>query len=569
MTKKVRITLAALLLLLPLVLLLSSCEHEHGSFTDEKTVLAPTCTEDGTGTHVCGDCGETVEFVIPSLGHTEVIDAGVDYTCTADGLSEGKHCSVCHEVLVAQVVLPAAHRPTDWQILKPVSCEIDGYRVKTCRLCEERTHGEAIPSLGHLESDFEVVKAPTCLASGTKQTTCLNCYEVMQSVTVAATGHSESDWIVTVKASCEGSGSRHTVCLSCNEELKREKIDSLGHDRTDWVITQEPTCTATGMKHIACTRCDKTFDETAIDAKGHAYSTTVVAPTCTADGYTKHQCARCPDAYNSDIVPKSGHQYTTRDELATCTTAAYRYYTCMRCTESTVGHAYSEKVSESLGHDYEVRTVAAKCKEDGETRKVCTRCNENEPGSIKVLPATGHTYTRAEVTKDMGNSTVRTATVHTCASCGEKHVSKIVFTYSKSPSKRVNANKGYCYGMTVDYSDLTSATVQTFRVNPAFAYDTDELLGIDVHTHFYITATGELDNSIGIFDKTSAISSSFGYIEADNPSKTWGGYVDIAPDKVSEKKCVYFAFMNYNYTGAFIVKSLSATATFEFGEPVA
>jgi hypothetical protein len=344
---------------------------------------------------------------------------------------------------------------------------------------------------------------------------------------------------------------------------------SEGEHNYEASVTAEPTCTATGMKHIACTRCDKTFDETAIDAKGHAYSTTVVAPTCTADGYTKHQCARCPDAYNSDIVPKSGHQYTTRDEPATCTTAAYRHYTCMRCTESTVGHAYSEKVSESLGHDYEVRIVAAKCKEDGETRKVCTRCNENEPGSIKVLPATGHTYTKAEVTKDMGNSTVRTATVHTCASCGEKHVSKIVFTYSKSPSKRVNANKGYCYGMTVDYSDLTSATVQTFRVNTAFTYNTDELLGIDAHTHFYITATGELDNSIGIFDKTSAISSSFGYIEADNPSNTWGGYVDIAPDKVSEKKCVYFAFMNYNYTGAFIVKSLSATATFEFGEPVA
>ena len=37
-----------------------------------------------------------------ALGHTEVVDAAVAATCTEKGKTEGKHCSVCNTVLVAQ-----------------------------------------------------------------------------------------------------------------------------------------------------------------------------------------------------------------------------------------------------------------------------------------------------------------------------------------------------------------------------------------------------------------------------------------------------------------------------------
>ncbi len=74
-------------------------------------VTAPTCTEIGFTTHSCTVCDYTYNSdTIAAQGHTEVADAAVAATCTAAGKTEGKHCSVCHTVLVAQEVIPAGHK---------------------------------------------------------------------------------------------------------------------------------------------------------------------------------------------------------------------------------------------------------------------------------------------------------------------------------------------------------------------------------------------------------------------------------------------------------------------------
>ena len=105
----------------------------HSAVIDE--AIAPTCTESGLteGKH-CAVCGEILvaRGILDALGHTEVIDEAVAPTCTESGLTEGKHCAVCGKVLVARGILDAlghSYFYTDNGENHTVDCENCDYSV--------------------------------------------------------------------------------------------------------------------------------------------------------------------------------------------------------------------------------------------------------------------------------------------------------------------------------------------------------------------------------------------------------------------------------------------------------
>lgn len=92
-------------------------------------VIAPTCTVGGYTVYRCNhaNCNkfENRDFTDPT-GHTEETIAAVAPTCTATGLTAGKKCSVCQEVLEAQQTVPAnGHSYT------APSCAV----AETCSVC--------------------------------------------------------------------------------------------------------------------------------------------------------------------------------------------------------------------------------------------------------------------------------------------------------------------------------------------------------------------------------------------------------------------------------------------------
>ena len=83
--------------------------------------------------------------------HVVTVDAAVAPTCTETGISEGSHCAVCEEVLVAQNEVPALGHDWsgDWKITRKATATEDGRREIVCKRdgCDHMRY-ETIPAIG-------------------------------------------------------------------------------------------------------------------------------------------------------------------------------------------------------------------------------------------------------------------------------------------------------------------------------------------------------------------------------------------------------------------------------------
>ncbi len=146
--------------------------------------VAPDCENTGLteGKH-CSVCDKVLvaQEVVDALGHTEVVDKAVAPDCENTGLTEGKHCSVCDKVLVAQEVVDAlGHTEVVDKAVAP-DCENTGLTEgKHCSVCDKvLVAQEVIAAKGHTEVIDKAV-APTCKNTGlTEGKHCSECDKVL------------------------------------------------------------------------------------------------------------------------------------------------------------------------------------------------------------------------------------------------------------------------------------------------------------------------------------------------------------------------------------------------------
>lgn len=87
----------------------AECTHQYLSVTEN-----PTCTNAGSITYTCILCADSYTESVDPLGHTEQTVDGTPPTCTETGLSKGKKCSVCGEILLPQhKINPLGHSFTE------------------------------------------------------------------------------------------------------------------------------------------------------------------------------------------------------------------------------------------------------------------------------------------------------------------------------------------------------------------------------------------------------------------------------------------------------------------------
>ena len=354
-------------------------EHEYG----EWTVKEATCTSDGSRSQSCA-CGDVITEVLPALGHTEVIDAAIDATCTSTGLREGKHCSVCETILVAQTSIPArGHNQVIDEAVVPTCTTTGLTEGKHCSNCNTVfTAQTMIAALGHAavtDGGFDATCTETGLTEGSH---CSVCDEILVAQeTIDALGHTE-EIDAGFDATCTEAGiSEGSHCSVCDEILvAQETIDALGHiEVIDEAV--EPTCTETGLTEGAhCAVCDEILvAQETVDALGHTEVTDkAVDATCTDTGLTEgSHCSVCDEVLVAqETVDALGHTEVTDEGFdATCTEAGLSEGShCSVCDEILV----AQETVDALGHtEVTDEAVEPTCTETGLTEgSHCSVCDE-------------------------------------------------------------------------------------------------------------------------------------------------------------------------------------------------
>ena len=433
---------------------------------------AATCTEAGSVTYTCADCGDSYTETVPALGHNYAAadDAGdTIYTCTRCGeqhseLLPREYVSVKTGKTTEAYTLDGEQSFTHTGDATIARGELTVVQGTGTKVSYSASASASVP--GYTDGGYNCVASnlidgdtstyywsTSCQTSGMYARVDLGAEVRFDAVQISAPAHGDYCTNANVQLSADGrtwttigtfTSSRSTAvtktyAVPSSVESFRYIQVALTTARNYWWQLSEiawgsydgATFTRAAASGTVQTG---TAPMTEVRFTGVAAGTTYyviggtryvieveadhvhsyqevsrTAATCTGDGVTTYRCETCGDTY-TETTPATGHSYTAAVTAPTCTEKGYTTYTCKRCGE----HYTADEVA-ALGHDYKAVVTAPTCTENGSVTHTCTRCGNSY---AETLPATGHTYT---VSGSEATCTEDGVTTYRCETCGDTY----------------------------------------------------------------------------------------------------------------------------------------------------
>ena len=126
------------------------------SYSDNGSVVEPTCTEEGYTLHICDVCGQQIiTDKVPETDHVTELVGVLEPTCLKRGYTGDLVCAVCGTVVEKGTSVKATGQH-DWgnaEITKAPTADESGYVTLYCLNCNLKTV-EEIPALGHIALEY-------------------------------------------------------------------------------------------------------------------------------------------------------------------------------------------------------------------------------------------------------------------------------------------------------------------------------------------------------------------------------------------------------------------------------
>ena len=311
------------------------CAHTE---TEESITKAATCTENGTKSVICLECGEKLsDVIIPATGHQNTTSNKIDATCSTEG-SETVICNDCGTTVSNNIIPTTAHSYSEGvcsvcgQAKPEDPLGLDG---KAFYIAAKRSTGNYLymtndlgtnPTSRYQAIDSGLTELPASITADLAQEKCIFVFEFIDAGSYyiySAYGNDGSNYIGYTSGNSGTLVSRADAMV-----LKVEVPDGKDYYHISFSDESRSLELNTSNNYFAFyenTQIGELYLVPTAEACAHesVTSTTTTLPTCTDTGILTTTCNVCQNLISTQVIDALGHDLITNADSSICARCGY------------------------------------------------------------------------------------------------------------------------------------------------------------------------------------------------------------------------------------------------------